>query len=300
MSDRFAAARGGRRRRALRGLRAVPLPGVGAEEPGPLAVGRAVPAGIRRSRRLGALGVPHRMRGRPRGATRLAVRVRGLQVQQRAVEAVLCGRDGRPRSARAARSTASPGCRGTKPSSGRSTSHRCSLFPLAAAQHEERVVLRGRRRARGARRSRCRRRRSAGATTGADRARGASRRRMGRRARRPGEGHGVASQNATDAPTDDRRREQALRRALIAVHVLLAVDDGAFVSSLDPGDDAARAVAGCTNDGTFPVLVGADDRVECWRRRSSSTTTPRSRPRAKAISATPPRSTRSSPSVSSP
>ena len=89
-------------------------------------------------------------------------------------------------------------------------------------------------------------------------------------------------------------RDEVVRRSLVAVHTLLAVDDGAFVSLLDPPDDAAAAVAGCTNDGTFPVLVGDAGRPWCCRRRSSSTTTRRSRPRARATSATPPRSTRSS------
>jgi hypothetical protein len=34
------------------------------------------------------------------------------------------------------------------------------------------------------------------------------------------------------------------------------VDDGRFVSLLDPPDAAAAAVAGCRNDGCFPVLIG--------------------------------------------
>ena len=49
---------------------------------------------------------------------------------------------------------------------------------------------------------------------------------------------------------------RAVRRSLVAVHTLLAVDDGAFVSLLDPPEFAAAAVAGCSNDGTFPVLIG--------------------------------------------
>jgi hypothetical protein len=35
------------------------------------------------------------------------------------------------------------------------------------------------------------------------------------------------------------------------VHTLLAVDDGTFVSLLDPPEAAAAAVAGCRNDGSF-------------------------------------------------
>ena len=55
--------------------------------------------------------------------------------------------------------------------------------------------------------------------------------------------------------------EASARHALIAVHVLLGVDDGMFVSLLEPGEGPAPAVAGCTSDGTLPVLIGHDDRV---------------------------------------
>ena len=49
-----------------------------------------------------------------------------------------------------------------------------------------------------------------------------------------------------------------MRRSLVAVHVLVAVDGGRFVSLLDPPLFAAAAVASCQNGGTFPVLVGGD------------------------------------------
>jgi hypothetical protein len=71
----------------------------------------------------------------------------------------------------------------------------------------------------------------------------------------------VTVENASVSRDDELSREDALRHALVAVHVLLGVDDGAFVSMLDPGDDAVAAVAGCHGDGTWPVLVGDDDRV---------------------------------------
>lgn len=51
-------------------------------------------------------------------------------------------------------------------------------------------------------------------------------------------------------------RDTALARSLLGVHTLMGVDDGRFVSSLDPPVDAVDAVAGCTNEGSFPVLVG--------------------------------------------
>ena len=53
-------------------------------------------------------------------------------------------------------------------------------------------------------------------------------------------------------------REGALLRSAVAVHTMLAVDDGAFVSLLDPPPAAADAVAGCVNEGTFPVLIASD------------------------------------------
>jgi hypothetical protein len=53
-------------------------------------------------------------------------------------------------------------------------------------------------------------------------------------------------------------REDALLRSAVAVHTMLALDDGAFVSLLDPPPDAADAVAGCANEGTFPVLIDSD------------------------------------------
>ena len=51
-------------------------------------------------------------------------------------------------------------------------------------------------------------------------------------------------------------RPQWLRRAVVAAHLLLRVDDGSFVSLLDPPQWARGYVEACVNDGTFPVLVG--------------------------------------------
>ena len=56
-------------------------------------------------------------------------------------------------------------------------------------------------------------------------------------------------------------REETLARSLIAVHTLLAVDDGRFVSLLDPPEQARQAVAKCDNVGAFPVLIGSEDDV---------------------------------------
>ena len=49
--------------------------------------------------------------------------------------------------------------------------------------------------------------------------------------------------------------------SLISVHTMLAVDDGRFVSLLDPPDDAVRVAHACRSDGAYPVLIGDDDLV---------------------------------------
>ena len=70
--------------------------------------------------------------------------------------------------------------------------------------------------------------------------------------RRGGEHHRLARRRRRDD------RDAVMSRSLLAVHTLLAVDGGAFVSLLDPPAWATEAVAGCDNRGTFPVLVGGD------------------------------------------
>ncbi|MCU1428320.1 MAG: hypothetical protein JWL83_2320 [Actinomycetia bacterium] len=69
----------------------------------------------------------------------------------------------------------------------------------------------------------------------------------------------VTIENETNWSEATPTRDEVVRRSLVAVHTLLAIDDGVFVSLLDPPDDARDAVAGCINEGTFPVLIGDDD-----------------------------------------
>lgn len=74
----------------------------------------------------------------------------------------------------------------------------------------------------------------------------------------------VAVENLTGwSPTDAATapRQAMLRRSLLGVHTLLALDGGRFVSQQTPPDPLAEAVADCSNDGTFPVLVGSADDV---------------------------------------
>ena len=101
-----------------------------------------------------------------------------------------------------------------------------------------------------------------GAPPRAGRAGGADRRRVGRRSGCAPEGVGDGREQRPVAAVGDVAPGRcAPSHVLVAVHVLLGVDDGAFVSMLDPGEGAEVAVAGCAGDGTWPVLIGDDDRV---------------------------------------
>lgn len=67
----------------------------------------------------------------------------------------------------------------------------------------------------------------------------------------------VRTTNTTSAiATAELDRERALMQSLISAHTVLHAQAGEFVSSLDPPETLHDLVAGCTNTGTFPVLVG--------------------------------------------
>ncbi len=53
-------------------------------------------------------------------------------------------------------------------------------------------------------------------------------------------------------------RDHALMRSLVSAHVVLGIEGGEFVSLLDPPESLQAEVAGCHNQGTFPVLVGEE------------------------------------------
>jgi hypothetical protein len=53
-------------------------------------------------------------------------------------------------------------------------------------------------------------------------------------------------------------RDDVVRRSLVAVHTLLAVSGGRFVSLLDPPEFARAVTGSCENIGTYPVLAGAE------------------------------------------
>jgi hypothetical protein len=58
-----------------------------------------------------------------------------------------------------------------------------------------------------------------------------------------------------DSPLD---RDLALRVSLLGAHTLLGLEDGAFVSLLEPSEDATAAAAACSNRNTWPVLIGPE------------------------------------------
>jgi hypothetical protein len=71
----------------------------------------------------------------------------------------------------------------------------------------------------------------------------------------------VTVENTTDIAIPCTRRDDVMGHSLVAVHTMLAIDGGSFVSLLDPPEEATEAAAGCSNDGTFPVLVAGGDVV---------------------------------------
>ena len=66
----------------------------------------------------------------------------------------------------------------------------------------------------------------------------------------------IEVENTTEWMEAGADRDTAMRHSLVAVHTLLAIDGGSFVSLLEPSPGADVAVDGCVSDGTFPVLIG--------------------------------------------
>jgi hypothetical protein len=66
----------------------------------------------------------------------------------------------------------------------------------------------------------------------------------------------VRVENRSQPRAPLRCRDDGLRYALIAAHVLIAVPGGTFLSLTDPPRWAAAEAAACANVGTWPVLAG--------------------------------------------
>jgi len=60
----------------------------------------------------------------------------------------------------------------------------------------------------------------------------------------------------------DRSRDEALLHSFVSTHTILEVDNGAFVSLLDPPGEYKSAAHACANTGTYPVLVGEEGNHE--------------------------------------
>ena len=71
----------------------------------------------------------------------------------------------------------------------------------------------------------------------------------------------VRVENRTDLGSVPRRREDALPTSLVAAHTIITAEGGKFLSMTDPPEWAAPAVAGCRNEGGWPVLADPDGRV---------------------------------------
>lgn len=62
---------------------------------------------------------------------------------------------------------------------------------------------------------------------------------------------------------DQRSRDEALMRSFVSTHTILSLNEGDFVSLLDPPETFREAAAGCSNIGTYPVLAGEDGSHDC-------------------------------------
>lgn len=71
----------------------------------------------------------------------------------------------------------------------------------------------------------------------------------------------VSVENTTPCVDISLRRDDVMGHSLVAVHTMVAVDGGRFISLLDPPDDATGAVAACHSEGLYPVLIGDEDLV---------------------------------------
>ncbi len=64
----------------------------------------------------------------------------------------------------------------------------------------------------------------------------------------------VRVRNTSDFPTANRN--EALLCSLASAHAVLQIDEGEFVSQIDPPEEFRDAAAACQNTGVWPVLVG--------------------------------------------
>jgi hypothetical protein len=81
--------------------------------------------------------------------------------------------------------------------------------------------------------------------------------------------------NRTPVPQallDDQ--DAIVMRLLASAHTILRVQEGAFLSLMDPPPEYAEAADACENDGTWPVLVGSKDGDEAANQRDTMLSSP--------------------------
>ena len=62
---------------------------------------------------------------------------------------------------------------------------------------------------------------------------------------------------------EQKSRDDALMRSFVSTHTILSVENGQFVSLLDPPEVFREAAAACSNVGTYPVLSGVEGTRDC-------------------------------------
>jgi hydrogenase maturation protease len=65
------------------------------------------------------------------------------------------------------------------------------------------------------------------------------------------------------ADADHRSRDEALMRSFVSTHTILKVQNGEFVSLLEPPEAFRQQAKECNNVGTYPVLVGEEGTRDC-------------------------------------
>jgi hypothetical protein len=66
-----------------------------------------------------------------------------------------------------------------------------------------------------------------------------------------------------DEAARNETRAEMMLRALVSTHTILSVQDGEFISLLDPPDEWREAAGACRNIGTYPVLAGEEGVRDC-------------------------------------
>ena len=67
----------------------------------------------------------------------------------------------------------------------------------------------------------------------------------------------VTIENRSEIASATSTREEAALHSFLSTHMLLGVEDGQFVSPLEPPETLAAAAAGCRNEHCWPILVGS-------------------------------------------